>query len=160
MAVPTSNISMLGIARELYYGNYSSSGSITGAISFYDLMNSGNSGGSGLSYPVWDNSPCSSNPPYTPATSNFVGFLVSPITLTYAVPGGTANVTTWFLVNEWVSSDNWAKSIGAQGFENITNLNNPTPLSNQRGTYNYQGFVNNFDLEIDGQGRITSSIIN
>lgn len=160
MAVPTSNISMLGIARELYYGSYSSSGSITGAISSYDLMNSGNSGGSGLSYPVWDNSPCSSNPPYTPATSNFVGFLISPITLTYAVPGGTANVTTWFLVNEWVSSDNWAKSIGAQGFENITNLNNPTPLSNQRGTYNYQGFVNNFDLEIDGQGRITSSIIN
>jgi len=154
MAVPTSNISMLGIARELYYGNYSSSGSITGAISSYDLMNSGNSGGSGLSYPAWDNPNCSSNPPYGPASSSDF----TAITATYY--DGTQTppnvpITVYFITAEWTNGETWVNSLGAQGFESISNLNNPTPLSNQRGTYNYDYTTCANDFVVDGSGRIT-----
>ena len=154
MAVPTSNISMLGIARELYYGNYSSSGSITGAISSYDLMNSGNSGGSGLSYPAWNNPNCSSNPPYGPASSSDF----TAITATYY--DGTQTppnvpITVYFITAEWTNGGTWVNSLGAQGFESISNLNNPTPLSNQRGTYNYDYTTCANDFVVDGSGRIT-----
>jgi hypothetical protein len=154
MAVPTSNISMLGIARELYYGSYSSSGSITGAISSYDLMNSGNSGGSGLSYPVWDNSPCSSNPPYGPAfSSDFTAITATYYDGTQTPPN--VPITVYFITAEWTNGETWVNSLGAQGFESISNLNNPTPLSNQRGTYNYDYTTCANDFVVDGSGRIT-----
>ncbi len=154
MAVPTSNISMLGIARELYYGNYSSSGSITGAISSYDLMNSGNSGGSGLSYPAWDNQPCSSNPPYGPAfSSDFTSITATYYDGTQTPPN--VPITVYFITAEWTNGETWVNSLGAQGFESISNLNNPTPLSNQRGTYNYDYTTCGNDFVVDGSGRIT-----
>ncbi len=52
MAVPSSgSLSMLDLAQECYYGTYGS-GSITGPISMYDLINGGSTNGSGMSYPT------------------------------------------------------------------------------------------------------------
>ena len=51
MAVPTYGpLSMLGIAKELVHDDYNSSNSITGPIHYYDLLNGGNSAGSGENY--------------------------------------------------------------------------------------------------------------
>ncbi len=61
MAVPTSGaLSMLDIAQEALYGTWGS-GTITGPISMYDMINGGNSHGSGNSYPTV-NDDCTPNP--------------------------------------------------------------------------------------------------
>ena len=61
MAVPTSGaLSMLDIAQEALYGTWGS-GAITGPISMYDMINGGNSHGSGNSYPTV-NDDCTPNP--------------------------------------------------------------------------------------------------
>ena len=54
MGVPTGTValSLRNIARERLYGNYGGGGTITGAVSMYDLLNGGNTGGSGDSYPA------------------------------------------------------------------------------------------------------------
>jgi hypothetical protein len=52
MAVPSSGaLTLLGIAQERYYSTYGT-GSITGPIVYEDLINGGNTGGSGMSYPA------------------------------------------------------------------------------------------------------------
>jgi hypothetical protein len=158
MAVPSTNISMLGIAKELYYNNYSSSGSITGPIHMYDLMNSGQAAGSGVSYPAWDNSPCSSNPPYGPAfSSDFTAITATYYDGTQTPPN--VPITVYFITAEWTNGETWVNSLGAQGFESISNLNNPTPLSNQRGTYTYDYVTCGNDFVVDGTGRIISTTI-
>lgn len=51
MAVPGSGtLSMLGLSKEKVHDNYSSSSGITNPISMYDLVNGGNTNGSGNSY--------------------------------------------------------------------------------------------------------------
>ena len=61
MAVPTSGaISLLGLAQEALYGTYGS-GTITSPIHLYDLVNGGNTGGSGNYYPTV-NTNCTPNP--------------------------------------------------------------------------------------------------
>ena len=61
MAVPTSGtLSQLAIAQEALYATYGS-GTITGPISLYDMINSGNTKGSGNSYPAI-NEGCLPNP--------------------------------------------------------------------------------------------------
>ena len=51
MAVPASGqITMLGLAREKVYDNYSSGSTPTKPYSLKDLATSGNSGGSGTSF--------------------------------------------------------------------------------------------------------------
>lgn len=61
MAVPTSGaLSMLDIAQEALYGTWGS-GTITGPISMYDMINGGNTNGSGNSYPTV-NTGCTPNP--------------------------------------------------------------------------------------------------
>lgn len=61
MAVPTSGVlTMLGLAQEALYGTYGS-GTITSPIHMYDLVNGGNSAGSGNSYPAVNTS-CLPNP--------------------------------------------------------------------------------------------------
>ena len=61
MAVPTSGtLSMLNIAQEALYGTWGS-GTITGPISIYDMINGGNANGSGNSYPAINQS-CTPNP--------------------------------------------------------------------------------------------------
>jgi len=61
MAVPTSEtLSQLALAQEALYGTYGS-GTITGPISLYDMINGGNTNGSGNSYPTVNQS-CLPNP--------------------------------------------------------------------------------------------------
>jgi len=61
MAVPTSGaLNMLNMAREALYGTWGS-GTITGPISLYDMINGGNANGSGNSYPAI-NQTCLPNP--------------------------------------------------------------------------------------------------
>ena len=61
MAIPTSGVlSMYAIAQEALYGTYGS-GTITGPISIYDMVNGGNLKGSGNSYPTV-NEDCLPNP--------------------------------------------------------------------------------------------------
>ena len=61
MAVPASGtLSQLALAQEALYGTYGS-GTITGPISLYDMINGGNTNGSGNSYPTVNQS-CLPNP--------------------------------------------------------------------------------------------------
>lgn len=61
MAVPTSgSLSQLAMAQEALYATYGS-GTITGPISLYDMVNGGNTNGSGNSYPTV-NTGCTPNP--------------------------------------------------------------------------------------------------
>lgn len=61
MAVPSSgSLSMLDMAQEALYATYGT-GSVTGPISMYDMMNGGNTKGSGNSYPSI-NTACAPNP--------------------------------------------------------------------------------------------------
>lgn len=61
MAVPTSGaISMLGLAQEAFYGTYGT-GVIADPIHLYDLVNGGDSAGSGDDYPTV-NDDCTPNP--------------------------------------------------------------------------------------------------
>ena len=61
MAVPGSGaLNMLNMAREALYGTWGS-GTITGPISLYDMINGGNTKGSGNSYPAI-NQGCTPNP--------------------------------------------------------------------------------------------------
>ena len=61
MAVPTSGtLSQLAMAQEALYATYGS-GTVTGPISLYDMVNGGNTNGSGNSYPTV-NTNCLPNP--------------------------------------------------------------------------------------------------
>jgi len=61
MAVPTSGtLSQLALAQEALYATYGS-GTVTGPISLYDMVNGGNTNGSGNSYPAI-NTGCLPNP--------------------------------------------------------------------------------------------------
>ena len=61
MAVPASGqLSQLAMAQEALYGTYGS-GTVTGPISLYDMVNGGNTNGSGNSYPTV-NTGCTPNP--------------------------------------------------------------------------------------------------
>ena len=61
MAVPTSgSLSMLDMAQEALYATYGT-GSVTGPISMYDMINGGNAGGSGNTYPTLNTS-CDPHP--------------------------------------------------------------------------------------------------
>ena len=61
MAVPTSGVlTMEGLAQEVLYGTYGS-GAVASPIHMYDLINGGNSAGSGNSYPAI-NTGCTPNP--------------------------------------------------------------------------------------------------
>ena len=61
MAVPGSGqLSQLAMAQEALYGTYGS-GSVTGPISLYDMVNGGNTNGSGHSNPAI-NTNCTPNP--------------------------------------------------------------------------------------------------
>ena len=88
MAVPTSGtLSMQDIAQEALYGTWGS-GTITGPISMYDMINGGNANGSGNSYPTV-NGGCTPNP---------VDRTYFQITLTVAQTGG-GDVTVFTIRN-------------------------------------------------------------
>lgn len=81
MAVPTSGVlTMQGLAQEALYGTYGS-GTITSPIRLYDLVNGGNTNGSGNSYPAV-NQNCLPNPAdrssYIQFLNLFVGSTAQP----------------------------------------------------------------------------------
>jgi hypothetical protein len=85
MAVPTSGaLSMKDIAQEALYGTWGS-GTITSPISLYDLVNGGNTGGSGNTYPTV-NTNCTPNP----ADRSYY-----QITLTLAQSGNETETTVY-----------------------------------------------------------------
>jgi hypothetical protein len=85
MAVPTSGaISMLGLAQEAFYGTYGT-GVIAEPIHLYDLVNGGDSAGSGDDYPTV-NSGCTPNP---------VDRSYYQITLTLAQSGNEIKTTVY-----------------------------------------------------------------
>ena len=85
MAVPTSGaLSMLGLAQEAFYGTYGT-GVIAEPIHLYDLVNGGDSAGSGDDYPTV-NSGCTPNP---------VDRSYYQVTLTEAAYPSTPNVTVY-----------------------------------------------------------------
>ena len=90
MAVPSSGtLSQLGLAQEALYGTYGS-GTITGPISIYDMVNGGDLKGSGNSYPTV-NDDCTPNPttrPAAPVIPTLNTTTVSNITTSSANVGG------------------------------------------------------------------------
>ena len=85
MAVPTSGaLSMESIEQEALYGTWGS-GTITGPISMYDMINGGNAHGSGNSYPTV-NDDCTPNP---------VDRSYYQITLTLAQSGNEIKTTVY-----------------------------------------------------------------
>ena len=85
MAVPTSGaISMLGLAQEAFYGTYGT-GVIADPIHLYDLVNGGDSAGSGDDYPTV-NDDCTPNP---------VDRSYYQITLSEAIYPSVPNVTVY-----------------------------------------------------------------
>ena len=94
MAVPASGqLSQLAMAQEALYGTYGS-GTVTGPISLYDMVNGGNTNGSGNSYPTV-NTGCTPNP----ATRGSLQLTAvrddmgtdSPVTLYYSAGIGNAS---------------------------------------------------------------------
>jgi hypothetical protein len=94
MAVPASGqLSQLAIAQEALYGTYGS-GTVTGPISLYDMVNGGNTNGSGNSYPTV-NTGCTPNPAtrgslQLTAVRDTMG-TDSPVTLYYSAGIGDAS---------------------------------------------------------------------
>ena len=85
MAVPTSGaISMLGLAQEAFYGTYGT-GVIADPIHLYDLVNGGDTAGSGDDYPTV-NDDCTPNP---------VDRSYYQITLVLAQSGNTQQITVF-----------------------------------------------------------------
>lgn len=76
MAVPSSGqLDMLKLAREKVYDNYNSSSGITTPISMYDLVNGGNTNGSGVSYDITNTASCSRPNTSTPhSMSEWYGY--------------------------------------------------------------------------------------
>ena len=94
MAVPASGqLSQLAMAQEALYGTYGS-GTVTGPISLYDMVNGGNTNGSGNSYPTV-NTGCTPNPATRGALQLTAGRddmgSDSPITLYYSSGIGNAS---------------------------------------------------------------------
>ena len=118
MAVPTSGtLSLKAIAQEALYGTYGS-GTITNPIHLYDLVNGGNSAGSGNSYPTV-NTACLPNPAHR-TIPTITTKPITSITSSSAVSGGTS------LVNGVNASDITAKGIQyslSYTFSSFTTIN-------------------------------------
>ena len=118
MAVPTSGtLSLKAIAQEALYGTYGS-GTITNPIHLYDLVNGGDSAGSGNSYPTV-NTACLPNPA-TRTVPTITTKPITSITTSSAVSGGTS------LVNGVNASDITAKGIQyslSYNFSSFTTIN-------------------------------------
>ncbi len=89
MAIPGSGtLSQLAMAQEALYGTYGS-GTITGPISLYDMINGGNTKGSGNSYPTV-NEACTPNPIVNGSDGEFTNI---------GVPGSGGDATQTFYFN-------------------------------------------------------------
>jgi len=95
MAVPSSGqLDMLKLAREKVYDDYNSTSGITAPISMYDLVNGGNTNGSGVSYDVTNTNSLAHPDTVTPhAFSEWYSYDHDAATLYQASwsPSGTVN---------------------------------------------------------------------
>ena len=158
MCVPTSGtLELEELAREAYYGQYGGNAAtypITGPIFLYDLVNGGNSAGSGMSYPTVNTS-CLPNPADrssavvpTLTTSN-----ASSITTGSAVSGGTSITQGSAAITvkgiQWSTASNFSTITGStsdgSGTANFTSsIINLSPNS----TY----YIRAYATSIDGTG--------
>jgi hypothetical protein len=123
MAVPTSGaLSMKDMAQEALYGTWGS-GTITSPISLYDLVNGGNTGGSGNTYPTV-NSSCTPNPVTRGST---------PLLQMYKVEQGQ---TTIGPITLYVNSNQAAT---ASDLNNGDILFTDSSLQTLVGEWNYEG---------------------
>ena len=133
MAVPTSGVLTLeGIAQEALYGTYGT-GTITPPIHIYDLVNGGNSAGSGNSYPTV-NTACNPNP--ASRIPIIITRSVSNVTQNSAITGGLGIVSASTVSSKGIehstSSTFSPKTTITEGsgtadfFTSITGLNSAT----------------------------------
>jgi len=112
MAVPTSGaLSMKDMAQEALYGTWGS-GTITSPISLYDLVNGGNTGGSGNTYPTV-NTNCVPNPADRGTYNSFTIYNGSGGTITLYTKAVLTAVTTGTIIYSNVSG---ALYTGGGGF--------------------------------------------
>ena len=112
MAVPTSGaLSMKDMAQEALYGTWGS-GTITSPISLYDLVNGGNTGGSGNTYPTV-NTNCTPNPADRGTYNSFTIYNGSGGTITLYTKAVLTAVTTGTIIYSNVSG---ALYTGGGGF--------------------------------------------
>ena len=102
MAVPTSGaLNMLNMAREALYGTWGS-GTITGPISLYDMINGGNTKGSGNSYPAINQS-CTPNPADRGTYNSFTIYGGGSSTITLYTTVALTAITTGTIIYDSVS---------------------------------------------------------
>jgi hypothetical protein len=177
MSVPTTGgLSLRNIARERLYGNYGGGGTITGAVSMFDLLNGGNAGGSGNTYPAL-NQACFNVAPngsmnswrgycqnwlcYYPGSGQYSG-VVPTRNFNSCVPnpGGTT-------ISYWASDQLTNASTGAGWTVNSTiiysangqpcNGGTSTVLANTRLVIYYAGGATpNCYIDTNGSGVVTS----
>lgn len=152
MAVPTSGaLSMESIAQEALYGTWGS-GTITGPISMYDMINGGNSHGSGNSYPTV-NDDCTPNPvdrSYYQVTLSEATYPSTPSVTVYTTRNPITGLTTNDVLYDYVNGSYTAWTgasqtnsyfIWNQGvFFDCTSLNNcPNIIVNSSGVITSAG---------------------
>ena len=153
MAVPTSGILTLkGIAQEALYGTYGS-GTITNPIHLYDLVNGGNSAGSGNSYPTV-NTGCTPNPAnrvYSPVT-------VSNVSLTqtvYTTTNPSTSLSIGDILYAQVAGGGYVPYNGGGGF--IYNSAGDTFFGCPNPGGQYPGGDGEPFVNVDSSGAITSA---
>lgn len=102
MAVPTSGaLSIKDMAQEALYGTWGS-GAITSPISLYDLVNGGNTHGSGDSYPTVNDN-CTPNPADRGTYNSFTIYSSGGGTITLYTTVALTAVTTGTIIYSNVS---------------------------------------------------------
>lgn len=151
MAVPTSGaISMLGLAQEAFYGTYGT-GVIADPIHLYDLVNGGDSAGSGDDYPTV-NDDCTPNPvdrSYYQITLTEATYPSFPSVTVYTTRNPITDLTTNDVLYDYVNGSYTAWTgasqtnsywIWSQGtFFGCTSNNCPNILVNSSGVITSAG---------------------
>jgi hypothetical protein len=156
MAVPSSGtLTMQGIAQERLYGTYGT-GTITGPIVTTDLINGGNSGGSGNNYPALNtHSPSGPNTSTPHAINEWYGYNQNYSSLTSfyitnpSPKGGAFSCTYTTNLQRW---HNGSGSVPANGSIVYSNSSGTT-----FGSAGYFGFAPTNSVYSWSKGYISSS---
>lgn len=146
MAVPASGtLSQLAMAQEALYGTYGS-GTITGPISLYDMVNGGNTNGSGNSYPTL-NTNCTPNPVSSCGTYAAINSATNP---------AGDSITVYYRSDIYSSPSNFVNTIGAIAYSSSTGSTH-YPVGNGY-VFNYITCANEVNLDCNGQIIFTQGI--
>ncbi len=177
MGVPTVGaLSLRNIARERLYGDYGGGGTITLAVAMYDLLNGGQTGGSGNSYPPINGnagnvSPNGSMESWYGYCQNWVGYYPSSGQYSGIVPTRNFNSCVQnppgTTISYWASDQLNTASTGAGWTVNSTiiysangqpcNGGTSTVLANTRLVIYYAGGATpNCYIDTNGSGVVTS----